>query len=76
MPGIGKTECNTRCIVCKVTQSYKKPGLKKGFLSCWYVGLKLIKGKWQAHLDKYLKLKLVEMVGIGWNPGLRKRQLD
>ena len=34
------------------------------------MGLKFIKGKWQAHLDKYLKLKLVEMVGIGWNPGL------
>ena len=38
------------------------------------MGLKFIKGKWQAHLDKYLKLKLVEMVG--WNPGLRKRQLE
>ena len=36
------------------------------------MGLKFIQGKWQAHLDKYLKLMLVEMVG--WNPGLRKRQ--
>ena len=32
----------------------------------------LIKGEWQAHLDKYLKLMLVEMVG--WYPGLRKMQ--
>ena len=35
------------------------------------MGLKFIKGEWQAHLDKYLKLTLLEMVG--WNPGLRKK---
>ena len=29
-----ENKCNARCIVCKVTESYKKPGLKKGFLSC------------------------------------------
>ena len=36
------------------------------------MGLKFIEGEWQAHLDKYLKLTLLEMVG--WNPGLRKIQ--
>ena len=33
---------------------------------------KFIKGKRQAHLEKYLKLMLVEM--LGWYPGLRKMQ--
>ena len=32
------------------------------------------KATWQAYLDKYLKLVLVEMVG--WYPGLKKRKLD
>ena len=50
----------------------KRPGLKREFCLAKTWVSKFMKGKWQAHLDKYLKLMLVEM--LGWYPGLRKIQ--
>ena len=49
---------------CARLQSPIKNLVEKGILVMLKrVGLKFLKGKWQAHLDKYLKLKLVELVG-------------
>ena len=57
----------------EVPGSFKKTWVEKGFFflaKTWVC--KFIKGKWQAHLDKYLKLMLVKM--LGWYPGLKKMQ--
>ena len=73
---VEKTECNSRCngpgTVAGMTRfqvPLKRTGLKGDFLSCQD---KFFRGKWQAHLDKYLKLMPVEM--LGWYPGLKKIQ--
>ena len=76
---VENTECNARCNGPGTVEGrarfqvpLKRPGLKRDFFLAKTWVCKFIKGKWQAHLDKYLKLMLVKM--LGWYPGLRKMQ--
>ena len=71
VPGIEKTECNASNSTRqnKVPYPLNKTWVEKVFLCCQDVGLKFTKGKWQAHLNKSVEV-------AGWNPGLRKRQLN